>query len=94
MCLPIFVGFTKGEDDVFELGHEVCGGVVHELESALVVWFRESVFLGEAVSRDELALFISTDHAPMKRVSVDTTDQKTSWEERVWELKVADVGIL
>ena len=92
--MPVFVGFTKGEDDVFELGHEVFCGVVHELQSTLVVWFRECVFLGEAVSRDELARFVSPDHAPMKRVSVDATDQETAWEERVRELKVADIGIL
>ena len=52
MCLPVFVGFTKGEDDVFELGHEVFRGVVHELQGALIVWFRECVLLGEAVSRE------------------------------------------
>jgi hypothetical protein len=94
VCLPVFVGFAKGEDDIFELGHEVFGGVVHELESTLVIWFRECMFLREAVSQDEPVRFVSPDHAPMKRVSVDTTDQETAWEERVWELKVADVGIL
>ena len=38
-CLPVFVRFTKGEDNVLELGHDIFGGVVHELESMLVVRF-------------------------------------------------------
>ena len=88
--MPVFVGFTKG-DDVFELGHEVFGGVIHELQGTLVVWFQECMFLGGAVSRDELTRFVLPDHAPMKLVSIAATDQETASEERVWELKVADV---
>lgn len=94
MCLPELVGFTKCENDVFEFGHEIFGCVVHELQSTLVVWFSERMLLREAVSRDELARFKSPDHAPMKRVPVYTADQKTALEERVWEFKLADVGIL
>ena len=75
--MSVFVGFTKG-DDVSELGHEVFGGVVHELQGTLVVWFQECVFLGEAVSRDELTRFVSPDYAPIKRVPVDATDQETA----------------
>ena len=57
VCLPVSVGFTKGEDDVFEPGHEVFGGVVHELQSTLVVWFRECMLLYHAVSwRDSFRL--------------------------------------
>ena len=74
MCLPELVGFPKCENDVFEFGYEVFCGVVHELQSTLVVWFRECVFLGEAVSRDELARFNPPDHPPVKRVSIYTTD--------------------
>lgn len=52
-CLPELVGFAKGEDDVFKLGHEVYCDMVHELKRALVVWFRERVLIGEAVGRDQ-----------------------------------------
>ena len=44
--VPVFVGFTEREDDVLELVHHVARGVIHELEGALVVRFRERVFLG------------------------------------------------
>ena len=43
---------------------------------------------------NELARFVLPDYAPMKRMSVDATDQETAWEERVRELKVADIRIL
>ena len=38
-CLPVFVRFTKGEDNVLELSHDIFGGMVHEVESMLVVRF-------------------------------------------------------
>jgi len=72
------VGFSKGEDDVFELGHEIGCDMIHELKCALVVRFSECVLIGEA----------------MKRVTVYTTDEKTTGEEGIRELETAYIRVL
>ena len=40
-CLPVFVTFTKGEDDVFELGHDF-RSVVHELQGTPSFGFKNA----------------------------------------------------
>jgi hypothetical protein len=77
--LPEFVGFTKGEHDVFELDHRAFRRVIHELERTLVVGLSKAMLVREPVKRDTIRLCppgsASDACLPVERVAIETTDQ-------------------
>ena len=52
---PIFIRFTKSENDIRVFFHDITRSVVHQLERALIVWLDEIMLFREPSSTDSLS---------------------------------------